>query len=193
MQEDVFKILLLGGGNACKAGKTSLRLRFIYNTFSTKIFNTVGVEFGQKVLSFEDDQAKQHTARLQMWDIAGSQSKNYLTKIYYTESTAAVIVFDITQPSSLLEDAKAWLTDLKAKLKLAVPVILLANKVDLNPSFQITEEDREKINQWCQDNKLSWFAVSAAQDQGEGDSVTVAEAFTILSSEVVRWQSTLHV
>ena len=102
-----------------------------------------------------------------------------------------MIVVDISQPSSLA-GAKKWLDLLHAN-STKVPVILLANKVDLFPSLPITEEDREKINQWCQDNKLSWFAVSAAQDQGEGDSVTVAEAFTILSSEVVRWQSTLHV
>lgn len=97
-----------------------------------------------------------------------------------------MIVVDISQPSSLA-GAKKWLDLLHAN-STKVPVILLANKVDLFPSLPITEEDREIMNQWCQENKLSlsWFVVSAARDQGEGDSVKIKGVFDNFAKEVVR-------
>src|SRR5687767_5328718 len=58
-----------------------------------------------------------------------------MTRVYYKEAVGAFVVFDVTR-SSTFEAVKKWKADIDAKVMIPgtdkpIPVVLLANKVDL--------------------------------------------------------------
>ncbi|XP_010085877.1 PREDICTED: ras-related protein Rab-7L1 [Pterocles gutturalis] len=59
-----------------------------------------------------------------------------MTRLYYREASACVIMFDVTNVSTFSNSQK-WKQDLDSKLLLPdgspVPCLLLANKCDLSP------------------------------------------------------------
>ena len=65
--------------------------------------------------------------------IAGQERFTSMTRVYYKDTNACIIMFDLTQRSSF-ENAYKWKKDLDSKCTLPdghpVPCILLANKVN---------------------------------------------------------------
>ena len=64
-----------------------------------------------------------------------------MTRVYYKDTNACIIMFDLTQRSSF-ENACKWKKDLDAKCTLPdgrpVPCVLLANKVSISGSNSTT-------------------------------------------------------
>lgn len=122
----IAKVLVVGD---VYTGKTSVIRRYVRNQFSKDYQTTIGVDFALK---------KVHTSNgdinVQLWDIAGQERFAGLSRIFYTHAVAAIIVFDITKKDSL-ENTTKWKDDIRAKVFLPsgepIPVMLLANKVDL--------------------------------------------------------------
>lgn len=85
-----------------------------------------------------------------------------MTRVFYKEAMGAVVVFDITN-SSTLEAASEWKQDLDSKVCLdsgrPVPAVLLANKCDM------TGRDRDlvsSLDSFCKANSfMGWFETSA--------------------------------
>ena len=61
-----------------------------------------------------------------------------MTRVYYKEAVGAFVVFDISRQETF-EEVKKWKADIDSKVFLGkgknIPVVLLANKVDLDTSF----------------------------------------------------------
>ncbi|KAJ1143663.1 hypothetical protein NDU88_009968 [Pleurodeles waltl] len=127
--DHLFKVLIVGDATV---GKTSLVQRYSNDSFTKHYKSTVGVDFALKVLQWSDSE----TVRLQLWDIAGQERFTSMTRLYYREAAACVIMFDVTNRASFLNSQK-WKEDLDSKATLQngapVPCILLANKCDLSP------------------------------------------------------------
>ena len=51
--------------------------------------------------------------RLQLWDTAGSERFKTINRIYYRDASAALVVYDVTNPMSLEVDALHWIKDLR--------------------------------------------------------------------------------
>lgn len=85
-----------------------------------------------------------------------------MSRAYYKEASGAVVVFDMTN-SSTLEAASEWKQDLDSKVCLdsgrPVPAVLLANKCDM------TGRDGDlvsSLDSFCNDKGfLGWFETSA--------------------------------
>jgi Ras-related protein Rab-32 len=78
--------------------------------------------------------------RLQLWDIAGQERFGNMTRVYYREAVGAFVVFDVTRVATF-EAVQKWKNDIDSKVTLPpddrpIPVVLLANKSDLNPKGQ---------------------------------------------------------
>lgn len=106
-----------------------------------------------------------------------------MTHVYYKESRAAVVVFDLTSarsfearpshdphPKSSLtygQYAARWKKDIDSKVMLpngqTVPTILLANKSDLTPHAVTREELRAFVSA---NGFLGWFETSAKENRG---------------------------
>ena len=71
--------------------------------------------------------------QLQLWDVAGHERYGTMTRAYYANAYAAMIVFDLSRKSTLEAVAK-WKEDVESKVTLSngdkIPCVLLANKVN---------------------------------------------------------------
>ena len=78
MLEDLdmmMKVIVVGDGTV---GKTCLITRFVKNNFSTEYKKTLGVDYLQKQMQIEGDDVTFH-----VWDTAGQEEFNSLTRRYY--------------------------------------------------------------------------------------------------------------
>lgn len=58
-------------------GKTSLTRRFVDGAFEITYVHTIGVDFHEKVLNFEDSSQGTEKVRLQIWDTAGQERSSF--------------------------------------------------------------------------------------------------------------------
>ncbi|XP_074663085.1 ras-related protein Rab-32-like [Tubulanus polymorphus] len=155
--EFLYKVLVVGEFGV---GKTSIIKRYTEGFFSPNYKLTIGVDFALKTLQWDE-----HTkVNLQLWDIAGHERFGHMTRVYYKYAIGAIIVFDLSRPATF-DSVIKWLNDVNSKVMLAngdpVPIILLANKCDLDDC----EIDEKSIAAFVQQNNLlGWFATSAKLD-----------------------------
>lgn len=118
------KIALLGEG---AVGKTSLRRKYLGDSFSSEYMMTIGADFALKNTKINDD----YTLKMQIWDLAGQPRFSSVRKAYYLGCLGGLLVFDRTRPESL-ELTYHWLNELwSSSGRGPVPFIILGNKSDL--------------------------------------------------------------
>ncbi|PHJ22164.1 rab6 [Cystoisospora suis] len=130
-----YKLVFLGEQ---AVGKTSIITRFMYDTFDNNYQATIGIDFLSKTLYLED-----RTVRLQLWDTAGQERFRSLIPSYIRDSSAAVVVYDITNRASFLNTTK-WIEDVRAERGSDVIISLVGNKTDLNDRRQVSYEEGQK-------------------------------------------------
>jgi small GTP-binding protein len=81
---------------------------------------------------------------LLIWDTAGQEAYRGLTSQYYRDAKIALIVFDLTNPTSL-NNVNEWHTRLSTANQDPVVVVLVGNKADLTASRLVTQEQGEAI------------------------------------------------
>ncbi|XP_058802877.1 ras-related protein Rab-24-like [Phymastichus coffea] len=132
------KVVLLGHE---AVGKTSLMQRFVNDRFNENLAyqNTIGSAFASKEI-----QVGNKKLVLGIWDTAGSERYQAMTKGYYRGAAAALICFDMTDPETF-KRAKFWMTELRSveencKMYLcATKKDLLDNGTDANPNLEVVE------------------------------------------------------
>ncbi len=127
-----FKISLLGEG---MVGKTSLKNRLITGKFTDMYLTTLGVDFGIHNLKIDND----IDVQLAIWDIAGQKNFSAIREGYFEGSSGAIIVFDVTRPETLTKIKDNWLLPFFTKLKANLPVLVLANKIDLEKERNVSK------------------------------------------------------
>ena len=161
------KIVLLGDAGV---GKSSLLSRFITNEFSQETPPTLGAAFSSKELSIEA-----HTVKLNIWDTAGQERYRGLAKMYYRDASAAVLVFDLTQPRTFLS-FPVWLQELHDNGPKNLVLAVAANKSDLCEGETTLSEDARR---WAEDVGASYHCTSAKT------SIGVEQLFRSLSKRLV--------
>src|SRR5690606_30211272 len=119
---------------------------------------TIGVDFSIKNIYICDE-----LLTVNLWDIAGQERFANMTRVYYQDASAAIIVFDISKPDSL-QSVLPWKKDIRSKVTLPdgsdLPIVLIGNKTDKLPEGEIIEID--KIEEFCKEHGfLFWSPVSA--------------------------------
>jgi len=127
-----FKIVLLGEG--C-VGKTSLVLRYVEDKFHDKHFSTIQASFLTKKINLEG-----RRVTLAIWDTAGQERFHALGPIYYRESHAAILVYDITDQDSFVK-VQNWVKELKRILGDKVALAIVGNKIDLEKDRNVPVEE----------------------------------------------------
>ena len=87
------KILLLGHSDS---NKTQILHKFINNSFENNNSNTIGVDFECKPIEYKD---KKYLIKL--FDTAGQERFQSITKSYYRMGDGFFIVFDMTNEDTL--------------------------------------------------------------------------------------------
>ncbi len=96
------KLIMLGDFSV---GKTSIVGRFIYDTFDDKCKPTVGVDFNDKTIRVYPNVL----VRLRLWDLAGQERYHSISKSYYRNVQAVIIVDDYSSsPSNHRQTVSKW-------------------------------------------------------------------------------------
>ena len=133
-----FKVKIMFIGNS-SVGKTSIIKRYSKNIFSTSYISTLGIDFESKNINIDNK-----TINLQIWDTAGQEKYKVLSKNYYNNSNAFIIVYDITNLESF-ESVMNWIEQIKENAPENVKSILLGNKSDLEEKRKISEEEGKNL------------------------------------------------
>ena len=128
----LFKYIIIGDPSV---GKSNLLMKFAHNKFTEDYQATIGVEFGAKNITFNNQ-----VYRIQIWDTAGQENFRSITRAYYKNSVCAMVVYDITNRESF-EHVQNWIDDIKNQSPKTVLIILVGNKIDLDENRVITYDE----------------------------------------------------
>jgi small GTP-binding protein len=132
-----YKYVIVGQSSV---GKSAILVRFTDNVFKEDYMTTIGVDFKFRKLNIGGKDYK-----LQIWDTAGQERYQTITKTFYKNSHAVVIVFDVTSMESFLDIEKVCLEEVKKNCDENVVLMLIGNKIDLEDKREVSRETAEKF------------------------------------------------
>lgn len=78
--------------------------------------------------------------KFEIWDTAGQERFASLAPMYYRNAQSALVVYDITKPTSFIK-ARHWVNELKAQASPGIVIALVGNKLDLVSDAKKTSSD----------------------------------------------------
>ena len=96
-----YKIVLIGEAGV---GKTSIISQFIEQIFQEDLQASTGGTFSSKSLILDNGK----TIKLDIWDTAGQEKYRSLTNLFYKDSNAAILAYDICRVESFEEIKNYW-------------------------------------------------------------------------------------
>ncbi|CCC11514.1 hypothetical protein SMACR_02172 [Sordaria macrospora] len=155
------KLVLLG---EAAVGKSSLVLRFVNNDFQENKEPTIGAAFLTQKCNLPT-----RTIKFEIWDTAGQERFASLAPMYYRNAQAALVVYDLTKPTSLIK-AKHWVAELQRQASPGIVIALVGNKLDLTSDSAGTAE-------------VSGDGDDNAEDSGDARKISTEEAKTYAEEE----------
>ncbi|KAI8802398.1 ADP-ribosylation factor family-domain-containing protein [Cladochytrium replicatum] len=166
-RKDEYFVIILGLDNA---GKTTLleKIKSIFLNVAgippDKIVPTVGLNLANVDIG---------GVRLKFWDLGGQRELRSIWDKYYSECHGIVFVIDATDPERLDEVQEAFETVITNDSVEGVPVLMLANKQDVESALKV-HEIKEKFNKiavklGARDSKV--LPVSALTGSGVREAV----------------------
>ncbi len=146
-----FKIVMLGDG---AVGKTALTLRFTQNHFDSDYKRTIGSDFGVKRMEVPQRDAN---CTIQVWDLAGQPRFEIVRQSFYRGSRGGLLVFDVTRRRTFLS-LEQWKEEAFKNTGRPIPLVVVANKVDLAESRVVTTEEGKE---YADKNKFLYVESSA--------------------------------
>ena len=156
MSIEPFKVVLVGDSGV---GKTSIIAQFIDQNFQEDQQSTTGGTFfsksvicdGGKILKFE------------IWDTAGQEKYRSLTRMFYKDSNAAVMVYDVTRKDSFEGLKNYWTGQIKESSPENIILAIAANKSDLIEQEAVDEGEARNYAK-----ELNALFVSTSAKSSEG-------------------------
>ena len=145
----LFRYIIVGD---MAVGKSCILLQFTDNKFRNQHELTIGVEFGAKTISINGKSVK-----IQIWDTAGQEAFQAITRTYYKGAIGALLVYDITRKETFIHVTK-WLEEVRNNSSKTITVILIVNKKDLEDKRQVSYEEGEAF---AKENGLMFLETSA--------------------------------
>ncbi len=167
------KVCLLGDP---AVGKTSLVYQFVSNFFSDSYVRTMGTKVSRKIVQIHEPTSDtDYEVIMMLWDIMGQQFSSIPLDNYFKMSQGALLVCDITR-NDTFKNLLAW-KDALEKGSGDVPIIYLANKIDLEKDLDFSLHD---FQEFCQKENRDYFFTSAKT----GENVNAA--FQRLGELIIR-------
>jgi len=158
------KLVLLG---EAAVGKSSLVLRFVNNDFQENKEPTIGAAFLTQKCNLPT-----RTIKFEIWDTAGQERFASLAPMYYRNAQSALVVYDLTKPTSLIK-AKHWVAELQRQASPGIVIALVGNKLDL------TNENVSSSNPLGDDEEGD----ATEGEEGDARKISTAEAKTYAEEE----------
>jgi Ras-related protein Rab-5C len=144
------KLVLLGDSGV---GKSCIVLRFVRGQFDASSKVTVGASFLSHTIALQDST----NVKFEIWDTAGQERYASLAPLYYRGASAAVVVYDITNPETFLK-AQFWVKELQKHGNPVIVMALVGNKADLESQRQVS---REEAQEYAESNGMFFIETSA--------------------------------
>ena len=144
-----FKFVIVGDS---AVGKTAMCKKFCENTFNENQAQTVGLEFGTRIVEIESSRIK-----LQIWDTAGQERFHSITKAYFRSSAAVFLVFDVTNRESF-NHISTWTEDAEQISPQTAVKVLVGNKTDLADKRAVSTAEAKDF---AEQHGLDFFETSA--------------------------------
>ena len=154
------KVVLLGESGV---GKTSIITRYVNNYFEDNSLTTNGASSTYKTIYLEK---YNKSIKFEIWDTAGQERYRALTKIFYKNTNAVILCYDITKKGSFNEIKNYWFNEVKNNSPNDIVIAIAANKSDLYESEEVNEE--EAIN-YAKSVGVIFFETSAMNSSGIDD------------------------
>ena len=148
------KFIIVGDSSV---GKSNILLRFSRNVFDPGHQATLGIEFANKHLEYNNTDYL-----VQVWDTAGQENFRSVTRAYYKASAVAMVVYDISSEESF-QHIQSWIKDCKDLAPKTVQLVLIGNKSDLEEERAIQKERGEEL---ARENNMLFFETSALNGKG---------------------------
>lgn len=170
LEEDMevaIKVVVVGNG---AVGKSSMIQRYCKGIFTKDYKKTIGVDFLERqiIVNGED-------FRLMLWDTAGQEEFDAITKAYYRGAQACVLVFSTTDRESF-EAISSWREKVEMEVG-DIPSVLVQNKIDLLDDTVIKNEEAEGL---AKKLKLRFYRTSVKED------LNVNEVFKYLADKYLQ-------
>jgi small GTP-binding protein len=157
---ETLKIVIIGESGV---GKTSIISQFIDQIFQKDQQSTIGGTFSTKTIKCGNGKI----LKLEIWDTAGQERYRSVTKMFYKDANAAILVYDITNKFSFEELQNYWMEQVKESSPKNTILAVVANKSDL---IEYEQVDEEVARQFAKDNN-AFFSVTSAKDTAQVDSL----------------------
>ncbi|MFX0115421.1 MAG: GTP-binding protein, partial [Candidatus Hodarchaeota archaeon] len=168
-------------------GKTTLKERFMGKVFKTDYIGTIGAD-----IAFVTTTIGQEEIAFQIWDIAGQPGYETIRHQYYQGSIGSLLVYDVANAQSF-ENAKSWLNELWINTgKGKVPVVLIANKIDLRKSFPAAitfEQGQSLARELSSTTEELGFEIPYIETSAKTGE-NVRRAFSVLGKNVINYMQT---
>ncbi|XP_060872316.1 uncharacterized protein LOC132946358 isoform X1 [Metopolophium dirhodum] len=120
-------------------GKSSIITRYIKGDFKKECEATIGASFMYAKVTLRDYQIT-----LKVWDTAGQERFRSLVPMYYRNSDAVAIIFDVSDRDSF-NQVKNWINEVRKNTDTPVVYYVVGNKTDLLDSRVIMYEEAEEF------------------------------------------------
>jgi len=125
---------MLGDG---AVGKTALTLRFTQDYFEADYKRTIGSDFAIKKIELPDIDTN---VVLQVWDLAGQERFEVVRAGFYRGARGGLLVYDVTRKRTFM-NIDRWREEANKNSGRDVPMVVVANKVDLIESRVVSEKE----------------------------------------------------
>jgi small GTP-binding protein len=141
------KVVFLGESGV---GKSSIIQIYVKGEFKEHNEVTLGGSYIQAKVQLQDS-----TVILDIWDTAGQERFRSLVSLYYRNSSAAILVFDVSNPESF-NLCEFWVQQLRSS-EPSCKLFLVANKIDREEH----RVDMQKVQDFVSLYNMEYIATSA--------------------------------
>jgi small GTP-binding protein len=152
--DSTIKCIFIGDAGV---GKSSIIERYINDKFSNSGNTTVGVDYFVKYVTL-DTNKKQHTVKLQIWDLAGQMNYRNIVRSYYRNAEVIFYVFDKSHRETF-HNFERWIDDFRNRLD-DIQIVIVGNKSDISQCGVHSDEAIELANKY----DAQYYETSAKED-----------------------------
>lgn len=158
-EEDVeiaIKVVVVGNG---AVGKSSMIQRYCKGVFTNDYKKTIGVDFLERQIEVDGEDV-----RLMLWDTAGQEEFDAITKAYYRGAQACVLVFSTVDRDSF-KAVESWKSKVEKECG-TIHIALVQNKIDLMDDAVVTREEADDLAKRL---RLRFYRTSVKEDCNVSD------------------------
>lgn len=133
--EVAIKVVVVGNG---AVGKSSMIQRYCKGIFTRDYKKTIGVDFLERQIEIGGEDV-----RLMLWDTAGQEEFDAITKAYYRGAQACVLAFSTVDRDSF-EAIESWKRKVEDEVG-DIAMVLVQNKIDLFDDAVVHTKETENL------------------------------------------------